>query len=195
MLSFLTFVSFLSLFICGTPLRPSRSVPCTSSSELSPWGPPPSRWAICAEAQVQSYQRGTGPCSQRHDLSLRGSGGAALCPSNTEVCLLTVVPTVPWASRSSNGLPPGLVFQAFLCCVCDYVTEIKTGLLMPRPSHFHVLPLPLLSRSCDALDRGYNRKWVVPMKSSFQKESYAHMILFRQYENKRQFGMSSQICC
>lgn len=122
MLCFLTFVPFLSLFICGTPLRPSRSVPRTSS-ELSPWGPPPSRRAIRSEAQVQSYQRGTGPCSQRHDLSLRGSWGATLCPSNMEVCLLTVVPTFPWASRSSSVLPPGLVLKAFLCCVCDCVTE------------------------------------------------------------------------
>lgn len=89
------FFPFLSLFIYGTPFRPSRSVPCTSSSELSPWGPPPSRRAIRSEAQVQSYQRGTGPCSQRHDLSLRGSWGATLCPSNTEVGLLTVMPTLP----------------------------------------------------------------------------------------------------
>lgn len=34
MLCFLTFFLSLSLLICGTPFRPSRSVPCTSS-ELS----------------------------------------------------------------------------------------------------------------------------------------------------------------
>lgn len=60
-----------------------------------PGDPPPSRRAICSEAQVQSYQRGTGPCSQRHDLSLRGSWGAILCPSNTEAGLLPVVPALP----------------------------------------------------------------------------------------------------
>uniref|UniRef100_A0A8C9A3P6 Tropomyosin 4 n=1 Tax=Prolemur simus TaxID=1328070 RepID=A0A8C9A3P6_PROSS len=45
--------------------------------------------------------------------SLRGGWGAALCLSNTDVCLLTVVPTLLWASRSSSCLPPGLIFQAF----------------------------------------------------------------------------------
>lgn len=85
---------FLPLIVHLWHSIPTLSVPCTSS-ELSPWGPPPSRWAICSEAQVQSYQRGTGPCSQRHDVSLRGSWGAILCLSNTEVGLLTVVPTLP----------------------------------------------------------------------------------------------------
>lgn len=37
------FFFFLSLLACGTPFRPSHSVPGTSSSELSPWGRPPSR--------------------------------------------------------------------------------------------------------------------------------------------------------
>lgn len=115
------FFFFLLRFICGTPFRPLPSVPCTSSSELSPRGPPPSRWVIRSEAQVQSYQRGTGPRSQRHDLSLRGSQVAALCPPH-------MVPPMPlWASRSSGGLPPGLNVRAFFWCVCDSTTEIKTG--------------------------------------------------------------------
>lgn len=119
MLCFLTFFFFLSLFICGTPLRPSCSVLCTSSSELSPWGHPPSRRAIRSEAQVQSYQRGAGPCSQRHDLSLRGS---RVLPSVLAI-LKSAFPL--WCLRS-HFLPPGLILQATFCCVCDYVTEIKT---------------------------------------------------------------------
>lgn len=118
----------LSLLICGTPFRPSHSVPCTSS-ELSLWGHPPSRRAIRSEAQVQGYQRGAGPCSQRHDLSLRGSRvlSSVLAKLKSAFSLWYLC---------SHFLPPGLILQATVCCDCDCdcVTEIKTG-----SPHLHAL--------------------------------------------------------
>lgn len=85
----------------------------------SPWGPPPSRRVVRSEAQVQGYQRRARPCSQRHDLSLSGSRGAALCPSNTDVCLLTVVPTFPGLLEAPVSCLLVWSFQAAFCCVCD----------------------------------------------------------------------------
>lgn len=93
----LCFLTFFSSFHCSSVAHHSdpRVLSPVPLLPNSPRGPPPSRRVVRSEAQVQGYQRRARPCSQRHDLSLRRSRGAALCPSNTDVCLLTVVPTFP----------------------------------------------------------------------------------------------------
>lgn len=115
----------------------------------------------------------TWPLSERQQ-------GAVLCPSKTEVCFSL------WY-LCSRFLPPGLTLQAAICCDCDCVTEIKTGVLIFMPSYF-IFPT---CRSW-AVVAVVPLMWVVQMKSSFQKEKYAQAIILWWHENKSQFGTSSQ---
>lgn len=168
----------LSLLICGTPFRPSHSVPCTSS-ELSLWGHPPSRRAIRSEAQVQGYQRGAGPCSQRHDLSLRGSRvlSSVLAKLKSAFSLWYLC---------SHFLPPGFdPSSRRLLWLCDRNKDRQSS---------SSCPLIFIFSTCRswAVVAVVPLMWVVQMKSSFQKENYAHVIIFWWHENKSQFGTSSQ---
>lgn len=101
------------------------------------WGHPPSRRAIRSEAQVQGYQRGAGPCSQRHDFSLRGSRvlSSVLTKLKSAFSLWYLC---------SHFLPPSLILQATVCCDCDCVTEIKTGSAPPHALLFSFFPLAAL---------------------------------------------------
>lgn len=178
---FSLFFFSLSLFICGTPFRPSLfPVPLLNSlpGDLRPLDE--------LYAQKLKYKA----ISEELDHALNdmtslweGAGVPSYVLAIPKLAFSLWCLHFPWASRSSFPASWfGLSSLPLLCLwLCDWNKDRRS--LCPGP-HFHFLHLPLLSRSCDALDGGYNRKWVVQMGSSFQKENNAHVMLCAYMKTK-----------
>lgn len=120
---------------------------------------------------------------------LRGSWGAALCPSSSDVCLLTVMPLLLCASRSSSSLPSGLIFLASVHCVYDCATEIKTG--SPHQDNLS-FPFPPLAAFEPQLWCPWS--WLQQKVGGSDEELISKRKLGpRRGENKSLFGMSCNI--